>query len=63
MIESDDVLLSFGFGLEPPNDQGNPAAAENRRFQNPPDPPLGLTALLGRILLTIQQPWANGTAA
>jgi hypothetical protein len=31
--------------LEQPNDQGNPAAAKNLRFQNPPDPPLGLTAL------------------
>ena len=27
------------------NDQGNPAAAKNLRFQNTPDPPLGLTAL------------------
>jgi hypothetical protein len=27
------------------NDQGNPAAAKNRCIQNPPDPPLGFTAL------------------
>jgi len=33
----------------PPNDQGNPAAANDLRFQNPPDPPLGLTALLSGI--------------
>jgi hypothetical protein len=29
------------------NDQGNPAATENHCHQNPPDPPLGFTALLG----------------
>jgi hypothetical protein len=29
------------------NDQGNPAAAKDLRFQNPPDPPLGLTVLFG----------------
>ena len=29
------------------NDQGNPAAAKNLRFQNLPDPPLGLAALFG----------------
>ena len=27
------------------NAYGNPAAAKNRLFQNPPDPPLGFTAL------------------
>lgn len=26
--------------IETPNDQGNPAAAKNIRFQKPPDPPL-----------------------
>jgi hypothetical protein len=31
------------------NDQGNPAAAKSLCFQNPPDPPLGLSALLGRL--------------
>ncbi|MFO0821339.1 MAG: hypothetical protein U1A77_25575 [Pirellulales bacterium] len=33
--------------LDGPNDQGNPAAAKNHCFQNRPDPPLGLSALLG----------------
>jgi len=28
-----------------PNDGGNLAATKNRRFQNPPDPPLGFTTL------------------
>ncbi|MFO0905998.1 MAG: hypothetical protein U0939_23525 [Pirellulales bacterium] len=36
---------SVPFQNLPPNDKGNPAAAKNRGFQNPPDPPHGLTAL------------------
>ena len=41
----------FGFiSLFSTNDQGNPAAAKSIRFQNPPDPPLGLTALFGRAI-------------
>ena len=31
------------------NDQGNPAATKNLCLQNRPDPPLGLSALLGRL--------------
>jgi hypothetical protein len=34
------------------NDKGNPAAAKNHQFQNPPDPPLGLTASLSNLLLS-----------
>jgi len=33
------------------NDQGNPAAAENLRFQKTREPPLGLTALFGNLFL------------
>jgi hypothetical protein len=45
-----------------PNDKGNPAAAKNLRFQNTPDPPLGLTALFGKCLC-VQSILQPGTAA
>ena len=32
------------------NVQGNPAVAKNHRFQNRPDPPLGLTAFFGSLV-------------
>ena len=36
-------------GYVPANDQGNPAAAKNHCYLKTPDPPLGFTALLGRL--------------
>ena len=44
-------VLSSVVCISEPNDQGNPAAAKNLRFQNPSDPPLGLTALFGDSML------------
>jgi hypothetical protein len=44
------VYFTDGFVVRLQNAQGNPAAARNRGFQNPPDPPLGFTALFGNLL-------------
>ena len=42
--------------------QGNPAAAKNLRFQNPPDPPLGLTALFGDSHFSFPRPTVKATS-